>query len=293
MGLNAPPLGEVEISTPFVVRDTNGFVFYGEDKPIRVASFVIEIKGAHYCQFTDRDGRFQFSTPHFVGPFVHGGPPQPGTYRFKVTKDGFHPTVGTVVVSPKAPKQSVMKIELKPDERYLVKYLDEIVPNEHLIAESTNNVGEADGSKYRRSEIDMPISLAVGAVRTPEFSVDREAYYIMIESSKKDASISFTDMTCMMGTSAGPLGLADCVKANREALLLTNWTVWEGEHIVAWGSNSSQDNAKFTTDNVFKFLGMFLGESNKKYVVQVRFMKDGTPLNVTSPHLIVISVANH
>jgi hypothetical protein len=36
-----------------------------------------------------------------------------------------------------------------------------------------------------------------------------------------------------------------------------------------------------------------MGESGKKYVVEVKFTKDGTPLNVANPHLIVILVRKH
>jgi hypothetical protein len=44
---------------------------------------------------------------------------------------------------------------------------------------------------------------------------------------------------------------------------------------------------------MFKFLGKFMGESRKKYVVEVKFTRDGTALDVTNPHLIVISARNH
>jgi len=39
---------------------------------------------------------------------------------------------------------------------------------------------------------------------------------------------------------------------------------------------------------MFKFLGSFVVELGKKYVVEVKFTKDGTPLNIANPHLIVI-----
>lgn len=51
--------------------------------------------------------------------------------------------------------------------------------------------------------------------------------------------------------------------------------------------------AKYTDKCLFKFLGMFAGEADKKYVFEVKFTKDGTPLNVTNPHLIVILVRKH
>jgi acyl-homoserine lactone acylase PvdQ len=38
---------------------------------------------------------------------------------------------------------------------------------------------------------------------------------------------------------------------------------------------------------MFKFLGSFPGEAGKKFVVKAKFTRDGTPLNVANPHLIV------
>jgi hypothetical protein len=141
--------------------------------------------------------------------------------------------------------------------------------------------------KYRYSEIDMPVSLAVGTVRTPEFPVIHEAYFIMVQAEKR---LPFVDMECMMGLMSGPLDKSKC---DKEPLLQTNWIVWDGEHIVAQGLNRTEADAEFTNKHLFKFLGKFMGESGRKYVVEVKFTKDGTPLNVANPHLIVILVRNH
>ena len=149
------------------------------------------------------------------------------------------------------------------------------------------SAGSHKDHPYRYSDIDMPVSLAVGTVRTPEFPVIHEAYFIMVQAEKR---LPFRDMQCMMGLMSGPLEKRDC---NQEPLLQTNWTVWDGEHIVAQGSNRTEADAEFTNKHLFKFLGKFMGESGKKYVVEVKFTKDGTPLNVANPHLIVILVRNH
>jgi hypothetical protein len=149
------------------------------------------------------------------------------------------------------------------------------------------SAGDSKVHKYRGSEIDMPVSLAVGTVRTPEFAVRHEAYFIMIQAEKR---LPFVDMECMMGLTAGPLETSEC---NKEPVLKADWTVLDGEHIVAQGSNRTEADAEYTNDYMFKFLGKFMGESDKKYVVEVKFTKDGTPLNVTNPHLIVISVKKH
>jgi hypothetical protein len=141
---------------------------------------------------------------------------------------------------------------------------------------------------YRYSDVDIPVSLAIGTTRTPEFPVKHEAYFIMVQAQK--GHIPFVDMRCMMGLMSNPLEKKGC---HEEPLLQTNWTVWDGEHVVAHGSNRTEADDEYTDQYLFKFLGSFMGESGKKYVVEVKFTKDGTPLNVADPHLIVILVRNH
>jgi hypothetical protein len=54
------------------------------------------------------------------------------------------------------------------------------------------------------------------------------------------------------------------------------------------GSSTTIAGAKFTKKYIFKFLGNFGSEAGKRYVLEVKFTKDGTPLNVANPHLIVV-----
>lgn len=133
------------------------------------------------------------------------------------------------------------------------------------------------------SEVYMPVSLAPGTVRTPEFPVVHEAYDIIIQA---DRSLPISQMICMMAASANPFESKDCT--GNDPLLRADWTVWDGEHIVAQGSSSGSASRAIANDHIWKSLGSFVGEAGKKYVVEVKFTKDGTPLNVAHPHLIVI-----
>ena len=134
---------------------------------------------------------------------------------------------------------------------------------------------------YRYSVVDVPVSLAVGTVQTPEFSVASHWYWIMIQVEKP---LPFRQMQCMMGVTAGPLESKDC--SSNDPLLRADWTVWDEGHMVSSGSSTTKADDKYTNQYIFKFLGSFAGEAGKKYVVKVRFTKDGTPLNVANPHLI-------
>ena len=145
------------------------------------------------------------------------------------------------------------------------------------------SAGSHKGFPEKYSDIYMPISLAVGTVRTPEFTVAAQWYDIMVQVEKP---LPFLQMLCMMGVTGGPLDLKSC--SNNDPLLRADWTVWDGEHIVDRGSIPDRCACKFEDKHIYKLLGSFAADAGKKYVVEVKFTKDGTPLNVANPHLIVI-----
>jgi hypothetical protein len=134
----------------------------------------------------------------------------------------------------------------------------------------------------RKPAVDMAVSLAVGTVRTPEFPVKREPYLIIIRAEKR---LPFADMNCMMGLTTGPLDSTNC---DKEPLLQADWTVWDNERVVDHGSAYHRNGGSWANDSIDKFLGHFVGEAKKKYVLEVKFTKDGSALNVTNPHLIIM-----
>ncbi|HUY81588.1 MAG TPA: hypothetical protein VMU92_07685 [Acidobacteriaceae bacterium] len=144
------------------------------------------------------------------------------------------------------------------------------------------SAGRHKDHPYRYSVLDMPVSLAVGTVRTPAFPVASQWYWIMIQVEKP---LPFDQMVCMMEGASG-IDPKDCSK--NDPLLQADWTVWDGDHIVDHGSSTTCSGDMFTNKFIFKTIGSFAGEAGKKYVLEVKFTKDGTPLNVANPHLIVI-----
>lgn len=134
----------------------------------------------------------------------------------------------------------------------------------------------------RKPAVDMPVSLAVGTVRTPEFPVKRDPYLIIIRAEKR---LPFADMNCMLGL-ATPLPDPNC---NKEPLLQADWTVWDNGHLVGRGMAHRRDGrGGWAEDSIDRYLGHFVGEAKKNYVLEVKFTKDGSALNVTNPHLIVL-----
>jgi len=98
--------------------------------------------------------------------------------------------------------------------------------------------------------------------------------------------LPFRRMEGMVGATSGPLEKKDCEKD--DPIVRADWTVWEDGRIVQWGSIPNDCGCKFTNKNIFKQVGSFPLEADKKYVAQVHFTKDSSPLNVANPHLIVI-----
>jgi hypothetical protein len=139
---------------------------------------------------------------------------------------------------------------------------------------------------YRYSVVDIPVSLAVGSVRTPEFSPPSSWYWIMVQVEKP---LPTMQMVCMMTVANdSPESWKDCPLSDR--LLRADWTIWEDGKIASSGSSTTHADDMYTKDNIFKFLGKFLALSGKKYVVEVKFTKDGTPLNIANPHLIITKI---
>ena len=282
-----PPLSYEEIPTPFVVRGISGVISYNNGKPLQGAYFEIGLaNGDTLGTDTDAKGGFEVRGFRLFGPFVWSTAIRPGRYRFKVTKDGFHSAVGTVVVTRKAPKHSVIAVVLKPGEGYHEEEPKK-APDEQLIPLSDAMPAAAvpRHKKYpeKYSAVYMPVSLAAGRVRTAEFPVKKDWYDIMVQVEEP---LPFTQMTCMMGVTSGPLELKDC--ASDDPVLRADWTVWENGHMIRWGSIPNGCGCIFMDKHIYKQLGSFPAESGRKYVVQVHFTKDGTPLNVANPRLIVI-----
>ena len=273
-----------ELSTPFVVRKINGTIFFGDNKPLARATINIGIGNSESFEVdSGTDGKFEMRPFKWLGPFVWNTDLRPGTYRFSVRKDGFHTTVGTIIVSSKAPEQSVVNVVIKPNDDYHGEELG-TPPTEQLLPSSDTIATPADHKHYpqKYAAIYVPISLAAGRVRTTEFPVEKAWYDIMLQVEKP---LPFREMQCKVGATNGPLEERDC--DGNPSLIQAEWTVWADGHIIHWGS-VPKCGCQFTDESIRKLIGSFPGEAGKQYVVQVHFTKDGTSLNIANPHLIVI-----
>jgi hypothetical protein len=161
-------------------------------------------------------------------------------------------------------------------------------PNEQLLPPSSVAPFVVPNPKkypQKYAAVYMPISLATGRVRTPEFPVKKHSqwYDIMLQFEKP---LPFRRMECMVGAASSTPEKKDCEKD--DPIVQADWTVWEDGRIVEFGSIPDNCGCIFTGENIFKQVGSFPLEAGKNYVVQVHFTKDGSRLNVANPHLIVI-----
>ncbi len=161
-------------------------------------------------------------------------------------------------------------------------------PNEQLLPPSSVAPFVVPNPKkypQKYAAVYMPVSLAAGRVRTPEFPVEKHSqwYDIMLQFEKP---LPFRRMECMVGVTSGGHDRSYCEKD--DPIVRAEWTVWNDGRIVGWGSMRDCCGSIFTKENIYKQVGSFPLEAGKNYVVQVRFTKDGSSLNVANPHLIVI-----
>lgn len=156
---------------------------------------------------------------------------------------------------------------------------------------------EYEAHPYARghSDVDMPISLAVGAVRTPEFPVVAAGYVIEIQVEKP---LPFDQIQCMLGfAQMVPNGCAATYP-----VIQGDWAVSTEGRIVAKGLVESPTHGKWTNSHVYRYLDIpecdarlpsgvarcgFLGEAGRYYVLEARFTRDVSALDVAHPHLIV------
>ena len=132
-----------------------------------------------------------------------------------------------------------------------------------------------------KNGIDMPVSLAAGTVRTPEFAVKKEYYNITIDARWL---LPTDELRCRMGFAVSPSDR----HCRWEPLLETKWRVLDGDRVVAEGLDEGRTNAfDASSHSLIRHIGHFRGEAHHRYLVELTFVKDASLLNVTQPRLVV------
>lgn len=127
----------------------------------------------------------------------------------------------------------------------------------------------------------FPVSLKLGHVKTPEFTVGGAG---AIEITVRNV-LPVADLSCMMGISEGPQDPVDC---DKEPLVEASWKVLSGPTVVAQGSSRDMGKRGYYFGGFYaKYVGVFRAGKHEKYSLEVDFTKDGSALAVADPHLTV------
>ncbi len=133
--------------------------------------------------------------------------------------------------------------------------------------------------------VNMPISMAVGHVRTPAFKVNRNAIYrIEIEVQK---AIPFDTLNCLLGTAiaATSTELQEC--RDRPSVVKALWVLSSDGQTVARGSTDDYRSGAWSNDSISRLLGTFRSQSGRPYVLDLDVLADGSALGAGNPHLKV------
>ena len=134
-----------------------------------------------------------------------------------------------------------------------------------------------------KNGINMPISLGLGVVRTPEFSAKRGYYDVDIEAKWL---LPADELRCKMGFAVSPSDN----HCKWESLLDFRWRVVDGNEVVAEGTESGRSNGfgfDASKDKLSRNVASFKAVAHHKYIVELTFLKDASTLNVAQPRLTV------
>jgi hypothetical protein len=133
--------------------------------------------------------------------------------------------------------------------------------------------------------VDVPISMAIGHVRTREFKVNLNALYtIEIVVQKK---IPFDTLNCLLGLgmSSTSSALQEC--PDRPSVVKASWTLTSDGRTVASGSSDDDRSGGWGNDSISRILGTFHSENGRRYVLDVDVLADGSSLALGNPRLKV------
>jgi len=108
--------------------------------------------------------------------------------------------------------------------------------------------------------VDIPISMAIGHVRTRELKVNMNAPYI-IEVEVQKEKIPFETLNCLLGMTMAPTStdLLEC--PDRPSVMKASWVLMSNGEIVARGSSDDYRGGGWMNDSISRELGRFQSQS--------------------------------
>lgn len=135
--------------------------------------------------------------------------------------------------------------------------------------------------------LDVPISMSVGHIHTPEFTLRISAYYLILVDVEKKPFPGDT-LWCLLGNGdISPMWRAKC--ASSPSIIKASWTLQNEGEIVLQGSTEDEagSGTAVTENSIGRAIGTFVGGRGCRYVLDVDVLADASRLNVGHPHLKV------
>jgi hypothetical protein len=129
--------------------------------------------------------------------------------------------------------------------------------------------------------VEMPVSMSPGHIRSPEFTVNLDAVYL-IEIAADKNRIPADTLHCLLGYK-----LLDSDCANTPSVVWASWVLSNNRQIVVRGSSDGPGGGAVTEDTIARAIGTFDGEAGRRYVLDVDTIDDGSELAQGNPRLRV------
>lgn len=133
----------------------------------------------------------------------------------------------------------------------------------------------------------VPVSLKPGHVYVADFPVNlTEKYTIGIEAKNR---LPPNALRCLLGVAVQGPHVSDLDRCDHPGLIRARWTLTSGGRIVAKGDSDSdtQGDGGRAGATINREVGSFIGESGRRYVLDVDFTTDASILADFDPHLKV------
>jgi biopolymer transport protein ExbD len=127
--------------------------------------------------------------------------------------------------------------------------------------------------------LDMPVSLAQGHIRSPEFKINLDAgFWIFVEVETK---VDDEGVSCLTGYTSDY-----CLK-NGVRELRASWTLSDRERVVARGSTESYQGSRGGMVTKARYIGNFSVPAGDHFVLDVEFPEDNGRFNGGHPRLTI------
>ncbi len=127
--------------------------------------------------------------------------------------------------------------------------------------------------------VDMPLSMAARNFSTGQFQINRDDEYLVSISAERTMPLERLD--CLLGFDFLP---DHCNRA--DSVINSTWVLSVNGKEVARGSSDDEREAGWS-DRVSHAIGHFTAKRGQLCTLDVRFLKDISPLASTRPHLVV------